>query len=41
MDYRYRFVDEETDDGGIPMIGFLTGLSKNGSMWTTGVTVYF
>jgi opacity protein-like surface antigen len=41
-DYRYRFVDEDDDDdGGIPIVGFLTGLSRNGSMWTTGLTVYF
>jgi opacity protein-like surface antigen len=41
VDYRYRFVDEGDDDGGIPIVGFLTGLSRNGSMWTTGLTVYF
>jgi opacity protein-like surface antigen len=41
-DYRYRFVNEDDDDdGGIPIVGFLTGLSRNGSMWTTGLTVYF
>jgi opacity protein-like surface antigen len=42
-DYRYRFVneDDDGDDGGIPIVGFLTGLSRNGSMWTTGLTVYF
>ena len=42
VDYRYRFVNEDDDDdGGIPVIGFLTGLSRNGSMWTTGFTLYF
>jgi hypothetical protein len=42
VDYRYRFVNEDDDDdGGIPIVGFLTGLSRNGSMWTTGLTVYF
>lgn len=44
-DYRYRYIhtDEEVDSG-VPVIGGIfekLGLSRSGSMWTGGVTVYF
>jgi outer membrane protein with beta-barrel domain len=51
LDYRYTFVhygdeDVPTDPGGIPIPGTRKiqeklNLSHEGSMWTTGVTVYF
>ncbi len=46
-DYRYKFIrnsDETNAGSSIPVIGAITeklGLSKNGSMWTAGVTLYF
>ncbi len=45
-DYRYKFIrdPDSTSDGGPPIIGTIAdklGLSRSGSMWTAGVTVYF
>lgn len=45
VDYRYTFVHTEAEvDSGVPLIGAVIeqlGLSRNGSMWTGGATLYF
>jgi hypothetical protein len=47
LDYRYTFMrrsDEEDGGGGIPGLSFLAdqlNVSRDGSMWTGGLTIYF